>query len=156
MENDLPRSLRNHGPRVLTEGVGFAITSGFEVARAGLVNPRYALSRGLTGEGPQTLDPNSPVYGILQNSGDLHDGYWLSFATYNALELVDRLQHRFTKRYIPQIVKSGFTLLFAVGVVSLTETGILYGGTPDLSDIPAGVVGALFFQGVNLVGRKIT
>ncbi|MBI2600909.1 hypothetical protein HYW42_03050 [Candidatus Daviesbacteria bacterium] len=157
--NPSPYSAKKEGVRLVIDGIGFGVVTGLEVFRAGLVNTKISLERSITGDEIPILDPNSTLSNILQNGGDFYDGFWISLATYNLVTGIDYILSRFTKRYMPQRVKLGFSMLAAVGGVVAYESGKLsqfLGGTFDPSDIPAGLLGAAAYLGVNYLARSYT
>lgn len=89
-----------------------------------------------------TLHFDNPVAeNILYHSGDFSDGYFLSFATNNALLWL------FPK--MPETYRIAASVAAATGVVSYVERN-------DPFDIPAGVLGSLAYIGFHKLLKKKT
>ncbi len=86
-------------------------------------------------------------YNYLYNTGDFSNGYIDSMLTHIALSVL--LRNRISE-------KTRNIISTAAGIISVVaaET-ILPVGSPDIADIPAGVVGSLTYLGVTLGGSWI-
>lgn len=114
--------------------------------------PTYSFLKEILGK------PNLPpeIFQFLQNGGDFFNGYVGAFGGKMIIDVFDFVLDKYTKRKIPERMKSAFAFISTVGVVSLVEAGLVGNwGTADLADIPAGALGALGFLGANYLARKL-
>ena len=162
--NDTPQrpTLSLWGVRPFGEFITFQVIQGMEMVRARLVHPEISLEKLMVS--PNTplkpaLSPESPLFSVLQASGDFYDGYLYSMIGYNALSLVDRLRQRFIwkDRELSVPVKQGITFGVVSSGVALSEAGLLPIQTSSeaLSDIPAGIAGAAVYVAVNSGFRRL-
>lgn len=130
---------------------GGVLTVLAEVKRTLLVNPSF---NGFNKPTPEELlqsekfvNSISPtLYHLLQNSGDFMEGYLFSAGAYGLCTLFS----------VPKKYKIAASFLFSSGVIVAAETGYIQNiGTPDLNDIPAGILGAAAAIGVNFAGQAI-
>ena len=136
-----------------------------ETGRASFVNPNsiihYSIPRPME-EGQAFMTADNPVFPFLQACGDFTDGFAISIITTTALDILDSGVGRIPKinRLVPRINerwKQYVALGLTTTVVTLVETGILTIGTPDFTDIPAGVLGCVAHLGIRaLSGRMVT
>ncbi len=57
------------------------------------------------------------------------------------------------KEKVPENVKVAVASLVGLSAVAANELGV-GGGTPDLSDIPSGIVGAMIFSGIMTLNKQ--
>ncbi len=86
---------------------------------------------------------------LLSHGGGLYDAYTVSMLTYYGISL---LTHPIREK-VPTNIKVAVASLVGLGAVVANEIGVS-GGTPDLADIPSGVLGAMMFSGVMLLNKK--
>lgn len=158
MSLEYKNRLNFEGARAFVNGMGFVFVTGFEMIRASLVHPKLNIPSVFEQKRELTpyLSPDSSLFPLLQNSGNFFDGYMINMVGFNGLTALDLLQARFTNRYVPQRLKASISTLVTIGGVYAFEAGMLHqGGTNDLSDVPAGVIGALAFLGADSISRKL-
>jgi len=132
--------------RNIIKVMGAGFVNGFELARMSYVredfiNFLYRNSKQI----PASMDPESPLFRLLQNSGDLWDGYLLSMGTYCVASIL-------TLNRLRRSIKAALAFGVSAAIVIAAETGQIP-PTPD--DIPAGLVGGALFLGTHLVGSRI-
>jgi len=131
---------------------GAAVVYG-EIQRTLLINPTFNGYRVPTLEelakSKEFMREVSPaVLSVMQNMGDTAEGYMIAGLIYVGATYFD----------VPHKMKMGMSMLAAAGVVVAAETGLIQAGTPDLLDIPAGVVGGVLaiaaFSGGKALAKK--
>jgi hypothetical protein len=138
----------------MLDAISIGAVTGAEMVRAELINPT-ANHFAEPGQAP-ILSPDSPLYTILQCSGDFYDGFLMALGGYYALKIVDFFQSRISRRHIPRRLQLAIGMLFSIGIVGILESGIWHGtSTADIKDIPAGVTGALTHGAFNVLSRKL-
>lgn len=164
----------NRGPertnKIMLNGYFYGIqaeswlgTQVLETGRASLVNPtsniNYSYPRPVE-TGSALMNPDHPVYPILQACGDFTDGFAISIIITTGLDLLDLTISRIPKinTLVPRISerwKQGIALGLTTTVVTLVETGVLNVGTPDWADIPMGILGGIAHLGIRALSRKM-
>lgn len=94
---------------------------------------------------PLFSQPDSIGYHFLQNSGDLMNGYLISLGMGCALDLV--------APKLSEGLRDGLSVLVGCTAVVLAET-VLPQGTPEVWDIPAGLLGAGLYFGLSWLASK--
>lgn len=124
-----------------------------ETIRAELVHPEVGyiglLRRSAGSPQPDPLlspEINSALYGVLQHSGDFHEGFGYTGMSYIALSY---LFPRMKEKYNLMIAITGPNLFIAA-----YESGLLTSKTPDYADIPAAIVGSVAFLGLHRLLNK--
>ena len=142
-------------PAFIVELVLYGLINLAETIRADYVNPASnVIKKVLNTAVPQDMNPSfareqSPfLYDVMQHSGDFLDGYFMSFFIYNALTFVAPR----TSEKLRAGIAAGVSSLVVIGV----EQGILVRQQPDTLDIPAGVLGSIFYLGTHYFGRKLS
>lgn len=148
-----PETLTGLGEKMFKNSVEMALTTGYavtaETSRSMLVNPSsipllHALPSFVKPEEQihGLLNPDNPIYAILQNSGDFYDGLFYTYFAYKLLNFADTLQATITHKHVPEKVQQAAVMFLGIAAVTLVETGVVPLGTPDIKDIPAGALGA--------------
>lgn len=152
-EIGLQRVLRRGLPFYF-ESLGGAIVLAFELFRM-YSNDRYldlapSMYKDSSYLRETSVKPDSPMFSILQNSGDVFDGYFIAMGAYHLLTIISRGK-------ISEKVRLGLAFGTSCAIVIGTEAGLLFHGAPgaDLKDIPGGIIGAGLFVGSHLVGNRV-
>lgn len=108
-----------------------------------LMCAQHAFTEHIAIEG--SVSPNSLTGQLIYNGGDFGPGY-----------LISATAEQISKVFIPQmptIIRKGLSALAGISAVVLNETGhwpFINGGSPELPDIPAGLIGAACYLGISL------
>ncbi len=93
--------------------------------------------------------PPENISAILSHGGGVYDAYTISMLTYYGISLLAQP----VKDKVSTNVKVAVASLVGLSAVVANELGV-GGGTPDLADIPAGVLGAMIFAGVMSLNKQ--
>ncbi len=124
----------------------FSLIAGADLTREIITRDPFLTSDSLI-SGQYT--PTESVSNLLSHSGGVFDAYSVSLLTYYGISLLSRP----VKEKVPENVKVAVASLVGLSAVVANELGV-GGGTPDLSDIPSGVVGAMIFSGVMTLNKQ--
>lgn len=155
------------GVKAVLAGTGLGFVTFFETFRTALVNPESSpiranevyqrlYQRNLPDLSIQFQQDHPFLVNIMQNFGDLWDGYLYSILGYMVFSILDFLQSRITKRSIPERVRVSTAMLITCGGITAVESGLLssFNHTSDVNDIPAGILGTLTFGAIYKLWNK--
>ncbi len=134
---------RSYDKMRASEAFTFAATFAPEMAKA---TDRMLKTNILPSSG---LLDNPVLNTLYYNSGDAMNGFEIAFFTHCLLDgFVPKMSEK---------LRAGISFAVGIGAVVFAETvqtpyNIL--GTPDIADIPAGILGALFYLGVHSIARR--
>lgn len=140
-------------PGLIEGTLGVPAITFLETIRARLVNPSSSvlLSDPATTQYPAPIltPENTPdlLYGVLEHSGNLWEGYFYSYVLYNALTLLS------TK--VPEKVRLASSVIATNAIIYLAESGKVFGNTPDLLDVPVGLVGSAAYIASHIPAKKL-
>ena len=124
----------------------FCLISGGDLAREIVTQDPFLTPEYLSNQTPQFSEGLMPM---LSHGGGIFDAYTASLLTYYGLRIITHP----IKEKVPTNVIVAVSSLVGLGAVIANEMGIA-GGTPDIADIPAGVLGAMIFSGVMILNKK--
>lgn len=136
------------------ESLGSALVTGFELVRM-TYNKAYlsnmpSMYRDSKYLNSTLLTPDSPNFQLMENTGNIFDGYFIAMGTYHLLALISRNK-------ISEKILLGSAFATSCAVIIGVKAGLapMHGVVSDLKDIPSGVVGAALFVGSRLAGKKL-
>lgn len=134
----------NH-PGFVSEAFIVTHTIIFEAVRGFLVGLKKSDFLKNASGGTLTLDEVPKDLALLQNLGDYPDGFTVALITYSLLALT-------AKEKVTESAKLAAAFVVGSAVVAAHETGLMGNivpGTPDIADIPAGIIGSAIYVGVH-------
>lgn len=108
-----------------------------------------AYAGNLTGQELQPIPWIENIPGV-EHMGNLAESYIAAYLTYYGLSLISAP----LKEKISDKVKVAVSFLATSAFFTATELRYIQVGTPDIADIPAGILGPLIFSGVMLLNRR--
>lgn len=118
--------------------VGLAGVTGLELVRKAQRSSILSQTQG-------PLTDGTLPYFLVHNTGDFFDGYAITAAVYLILNHITP--------NLPEKFKLGTSLAVACSAVVITET-ILPFWTPDVADIPFGILGTVGYLGTYFAARQ--
>lgn len=133
-----------------SEFIGFGFVNAFELFRHFTVNLMGRKQIQEMAKYPQSplINPDSPLFPLMQNAGDLWDAYLLTWVGYHVIS-------KLSLGKTSEGFNLGLAAAISSAIVVLTEMGEIHIGKPDILDIPAGLVGVAVFSLIHCVGNKL-
>lgn len=128
------------------ELIGFALVGGADLTREIITkDPLLTPESLLTG----MHNPSESATALLSHGGGVFDSYTASMLAYYGISLLTQP----VKEKVPTNVKVAVASLVGLSAVVANELGVA-GGTPDLADIPSGVIGSMVFAGTMTLNKR--